>query len=250
MSKRSSRQREKRPIEEPRSQTARAPEGDPEIFANPGPSDQENSLTRHARVREDALAVDPTDRRARIKFIASLGPGRYVRGETPAVLADAWGLKLGTVENDASVAWVMIGGQADPEVDRAMWWRSVYDLLDQAKRDGELVSDCIDGMRDPSGRLVTNEMGLKMIADAQGRARDSVVKVLDSIAKATGLAQSAPLVVVNMGGKPERIDASEVARFAERAHAFMAERHPELVAEFLEYVGAGDVPALTVGGGQ
>lgn len=145
--------------------------------------------------------------------------GAWISGRSRKKLAQEWGVPVSTVANYAAEASKLVHNASSD------------DLRD------ELKATSLE-------RLQT----LSLKAEQAGRHGDAV-RALRVVGEMTGLISTkpnAPLVVVNMGGKPERIDASEVARFAERAHAFMAERHPELVAEFLEYVGAVDTDGEVV----
>lgn len=216
-----------------------------EILRSNGPSDQENPLVIHARVIARAKAIDPGDKRARVRFIASLIGNDYIRGETAPRLAELWGLKTNTVEADASTAWAMIQEHADPAVDHAIWWREVFALLEAANEDGRIVREWVDQSRDGEGRLAVDAMGLKFMGDAMGRSRDSMAKALELIGKASGLLQSGAkgAVTVNVGelGKSREFSQLQAAleRFSQRAD----ERHRAMLREEL---GRGEAGVIEV----
>jgi hypothetical protein len=206
-----------------------------------------NAADVRARVLARARDVDPSSHRARVRFCKTLRAtdGEFVPGETSAALAELWGLATSTVQRDMSIAYAESVEEAQ-DVDRAIWWHGMYELLEAARGDGALVQECVDSMRDASGRLMVNEMGLKMISDAMGRARDSVLKVQEQLGKALGVIQSGSKVdirvdVIDPGErKPRKADPVVVANAWSRAQAFFVEAHPELLAEFLAYCGAID----------
>ncbi len=185
------------------SQSPGVREGDSQILGDQGGSDQEESLARHARVREGALAVDATDRRARIRFLASLGPD-YERGVTPAVCAEVWSLKLSTCENDASIAWMMVQEASDPAVDHAVWWRETYDNLEHAKEHRTLIVSLLEqaGLPtrfDPNAKaLGVDWMGVKAHAESLGKCHEQIMKSLEQIAKASGLITSGSQTTVKL----------------------------------------------------
>lgn len=165
----------------------RAGEGDQKMVVSNGLPDQGNSLDRLARVQARAREVDPKDRRARIRFLRSLGSD-YERGVTPAACAEVWGLKVSTVESDSSIAWMAIQDASDP-VDTHVFYAELYENLDSARAFRSSMQEVIGNLRDPaSGKLMVRKaMDMKFIADGMGRAIESIDKVLVTLGRASGV---------------------------------------------------------------
>lgn len=167
----------------------------------------DKSLDRLARLRARAREVNHTDKAARVRFMAGLG-GEWVRGETAAVLAEEWGMKLATVETDASIAGLLIKLQADPEVAHSAYWQDVYEELEQMqplrRRAAEVLQEGLDEklyerMMGPDGVeiVVVSPKGIKDLSDALAALAQSTDRCREKIGKASGLLTSGTTVNVN-----------------------------------------------------
>lgn len=169
---------------------------------------KKESLDRHASVRVRARGVNHQDKAERVRFIAGLGKD-YVRGETPGVLAEVWGMKLPTVETDASTAWLLIKLQADKEVAQATYWQDVYEELEQMqplrRRAAEVLQEGLDGklyQRIPDGEggdmlAVVDPRGLKELSEALSELAQATDRCRDKIGKGSGVLTSSTTININ-----------------------------------------------------
>ncbi len=276
MSKRSSRksrqERAKRASERG-SQNPRAPEGDQKILAELAALDQEKSLDGPAgacaRARE--ANIDPTIRSARIALIVDLfGKKLWQPGVTAWELAKLWpGLKGETIENDASIAKLVIDIASDKSAVLPRFWASTLSLLDRAE--GMLATaESIFARHCAAGGDSLRPDEMMALSTALGRFSDNVDKALDRVGKASGALTTGSAVEVHVNVSGQKVPASKAAELAAKAHAFFDQElerrlrarcpgEPQLAAEvlawFLEYVGVApvvdvvDVPVLQSGGG-
>ncbi|NUP08426.1 MAG: hypothetical protein HOW73_20440 [Polyangiaceae bacterium] len=166
--------------------------------------------------------MNHTDKAARIRFMAELGT-EYERGVTPAVLADVWGMKLATVETDASIAGLLIKLQADPEVAHAVYWQDVYAELELMqplrKRAAEVLQEGLDSKlyeRIPDGDggdmlAVVSPRGMKELSEALSELAQATDRCRDKIGKASGLLTSGTTInltaVLAAAVRVEAVDA-------------------------------------------
>lgn len=187
------------------SQNPGAREAETQICAEDGPIRQAKSLAGRARpseprrsVEERAKEVDPTDVEARINFLESLGPD-YERGVTPALCAQVWGMKVSTIEGDATEAWRRIRKAADPDDDRAKWWGVMYDELERSRQDLARVREAIESYTDPEDKkLKVQPMDLKFIGDALKGAATNVLALTEQLGKASGAISTGPSLTINL----------------------------------------------------
>lgn len=188
----------------------------------PAKDKADKSLDRYASLRARAREVNHTDKAARIRFMAELGT-EYERGVTPAVLADVWGMKLATVETDASIAGLLIKLQADPEVAHAVYWQDVYAELELMqplrKRAAEVLQEGLDSKlyeRIPDGDggdmlAVVSPRGMKELSEALSELAQATDRCRDKIGKASGLLTSGTTInltaVLAAAVRVEAVDA-------------------------------------------
>lgn len=235
------------------SLSERTREGDRVSVGDLGDTHQEKSTDIQARLRARAREVDSSDHRARVRFCRTTGPEYQELGkEVSFILAEVWGLKVSTVQRDMSIAYAE-SQEAAEGVDHAIWWRGMYDLLEEAIADGRLVSESIENLRGDDGRLILSPMDLKMVSDAQGRARDSVIKVRESMGKALGLMGSGAdvSISIDVGDQKVKVAADQAKRILMSSLAFFDDeerRTPGIRGRYLEWIGLVDVPMLPGGG--
>ena len=167
-----------------------------------------------SRVAELAEEVPAGDRRARQRFIRSLGTRAWIRGETLPRLAAVWGRGVSTIEVDASVAWGAVEVAAD-EDDRAIFWAEAHRNLEAASAAREAILDAFGSI---SAR---NASDLRSLGEAARASVGAVDQGLVTIGRAAGVlsADAAAVkvsVILDRQGnvKPEIASLLEVIRGA------------------------------------
>lgn len=167
-----------------------------------------------SRVAELAEGVPAGDRRARQRFIRSLGTRAWISGETLPRLASVWGRKVSTIEVDASVAWGAIVVAAD-EDDRAIFWAEAHRNLEAATSARESILEVLEQVP------VRNAADLRSMGEAARASIGAVDQGLVTIGRASGaLSSDAAAVKVSVildrqgNLKPEIASLLEVIRGA------------------------------------
>lgn len=229
-----------KPVQRPRPPKPAAPDALAHSAAQAATTERE---ARHARVREGAAAVVPTERWSRIRFLYALGED-YERGVTPALCAEVWGLSVSAVEADASIAGGLVQLTADPEFDKRVWHRETYESYERARKHSDYIYELLTkaGMpliEDGPHAGSVDWKGIVAHADALSKCHDQISKVQEQLGKACGAIARGPLVQVTL--TPEDI----VARRGEVATA-VAEAQEAAREEMIQALGAEGVDRLTV----
>lgn len=172
-------------------------------------------------LRARARAVDPTDKLARIRFIATLS-GEFERGETTAILADVWGLNQSTVTRDACDAVLHAKLASDTQPLAEMFIGEMLEQLRETKDELAATQSALSAMTFERPRDV------KEGAEAIKATRDQVMKLVELLGKASGIVSSGQTVnvLVDASGQPK----GALAEMAAVLVAFAAAR-PDAAGE-------------------
>jgi len=223
--------------------------------------DEQKPVDGRARALAYARAanVDSTVRSARVALIVDLFRQQlWEPGVTAWELARVWtNLKGETIENDASLARLVLEVSTDKSAVAPRFWASSFALLERAESALGKAESVFDRYCGDASMPSPDEV--MALSSALGRFSDSASKLLEMMGRAGGLIQSGSKVDVRVDvldpgeRKPRKVDPAEVANAWSRAQSFFVEAHPELLQEFLAYCGTidtvgEDVPTMGQGG--
>jgi hypothetical protein len=172
-----------------------------------------------ARVVELAEDVPKGDRKARQRFIRSLGTRAWIKGETLPALARAWERSMSVIELDASVAWGAVLVAAD-EDDRAIFWAEAHRNIEAAAHAREEIMAALKDIP------VRNAADLRSIGESVQATIGAVDKTLTTLGRAAGTLSSdsnrtvqVSIILDDRGNvRPEIASLLEVIRGALQPH--------------------------------
>ena len=145
---------------------------------------------QRARVRACARLVvtDPSVRSQRWRCLTMLhSSGLWRTGETAYDLAEYWGMKGPTIENDYSSVVCALEAMGDPEKAQVLFWQALHNSLVRADRVIERAESTLEGY-EATGLSPEQWMA---VSNAFGRFSEMHDKVIERLGKASGVLQAA-----------------------------------------------------------
>jgi hypothetical protein len=219
-----------------------------EILVSNGLPEQDNSLDGPARARKIASRVDPTVRSQRIGAIVEMFKAEVWKpGETAWQLADAWRMKGESIENDASIAKLVIAVSVDKAEVIPRVWASMFALAETGERalaKAEAIFDqyavpATDAPRVKPEQLMFLTTSIKNLTDIVERAMDRIARYAEMTPRA-GASVNVNLLIDQSGApRPELAALLEVVGRALTPYPEAARAVGEAIKEWRRSMSGG-----------